>query len=113
MKSDRLYLIYIDECIDKIERYISDSKQIFLEDTKTQDAVLRNLHTLAESVQRISADVKLAFPKVDWRTIGALWNVIVHDYLGVNLDQVWDIVKNDLPKLKVQIKSILEKINLD
>ena len=50
MKDDRLYLVYIGECIDRIDTYTAEGKAAFLNDLKTQDAVLRNLHTLSESV---------------------------------------------------------------
>lgn len=49
MKDDRLYLIHILECIERIERYIVGGADNFFKDTKTQDAVLRNLHILSES----------------------------------------------------------------
>ena len=45
---------------------------------------------------------------MDWRTLSAFRNVIVHDYLGISLEQIWDIVKNDLPDLKQNIGVILE-----
>ncbi|MDQ3005307.1 MAG: DUF86 domain-containing protein [Chloroflexota bacterium] len=108
MKDDRLYLIYIREAIERIEEYTQEGKQVFLEDHRTQDAVLRNLHTLAESTQRISNDLKAKHSGIDWRTLSAFRNVVVHDYLGISLDQVWDIIENDLPALKKNITAILE-----
>lgn len=55
------------------------------------DAVLRNLHTLSESIQRISFDTRLKYPKVPWREICAFRNVVVHDYLGIGLEGIWDV----------------------
>jgi uncharacterized protein with HEPN domain len=55
------------------------------------------LHTLSESTQRISNELKKQHPDIDWRTIAAFRNVVVHDYLGVDLDRIWDIVEDDLP----------------
>jgi uncharacterized protein with HEPN domain len=49
VRDDSLYLVYIKECIERIEEYTSEGREYFLRDRKTQDAVLRNLHTLAES----------------------------------------------------------------
>ncbi len=107
MKDDRLYLIHIQEAIERIEEYTQGGKEYFLEDRKTQDAVLRNLHTLAESSQRISNNLKEQYPQVDWRILSAFRNVVVHDYLGISLNRVWDIVENDLPDLKEHIAVIL------
>ena len=108
MKDDRLYLIYITEAIERIEEYTQEGQEAFLEDHKTQDAVLRNLHTLAESAQRISSNLKAKHSQVDWRTLSAFRNVVVHDYLGISLDRIWDIIQNDLRALKKSITAILE-----
>jgi uncharacterized protein with HEPN domain len=110
MKDDRLYLIHIQEAIERIEEYTQEGEQYFMEDRKTQDAVLRNLHTLAESSQRISSSLKEQHPQVDWRILSAFRNVVVHDYLGISLRRVWDIVKNDLPGLKEHIAVILKTL---
>ena len=110
MKDDRLYLIHIQEAIERIEEYTRDGEDYFLEDRKTQDAVLRNLHTLAESSQRISSSLKEQHPQVDWRILSAFRNVVVHDYLGISLSRVWDIVENDLPGLKEHITRILKTL---
>ena len=107
MKEDRLYLIHITECIERIERYIASGYAAFLADTMVQDAVLRNLHTLSESTQRLSDASKARHPGVDWPSIAAFRNVIVHDYLGVDLAQIWDIVERDLPDLKRAIAAML------
>jgi len=108
VKDDRLYLIYITEAIERIEEYTQEGQEAFLEDHKTQDAVLRNLHTLAESAQRISSNLKAKHSQVDWRTLSAFRNVVVHDYLGISLDRIWDIIQNDLRALKKSITAILE-----
>jgi uncharacterized protein with HEPN domain len=109
MKDDRLYLVHILDCIDRILQFTIDGKNSFLADRKTQDAVLRNLHTLSESIQRISTDTKFKYPKVPWREISAFRNVVVHDYLGIELERIWDIVERDLPPLKIEIQSIVDE----
>ena len=109
MKDDRLYLLHIKEAIEWIEEFTIAGENEFFEDRKTQDAVLRNLHTLSESTQHLSNGLKEQYPEIDWRTIAAFRNVIVHDYLGVDLDQIWDIVEDDLPTLKKKISAILEE----
>ena len=109
-RDDRLYLIHIDECIHRIEQYTSTGEDAFFSDAKTQDAVLRNLHTLSESSQRISDRMKTSQPQVDWRNIAAFRNVLVHDYLGIDLARIWDIVQHDLPVLKRAVAAMLETL---
>jgi uncharacterized protein with HEPN domain len=72
-----------------------------------QDAVLRNLHTLTESTQRLSDAAKEAHPEVDWQGVARFRNVIVHDYLGIDLARIWDIVQRDLPELKHSVTTML------
>lgn len=110
MKDDRLYLIHILESIERVEEYTCQGLEQFLSDKKTQDAVLRNLQILAESTQRISPELKTANPEIDWRGISGFRNVLVHDYLGVNLITVWGIIEGPLKELKRRMSRVLENL---
>ncbi|MDP2984514.1 MAG: DUF86 domain-containing protein [Candidatus Latescibacter sp.] len=110
MKDDKLYLIHIQECIDRIEAYTIDGKDFFASDTKTQDAVLRNLHILSESTQRISAELKSNHPEIDWKGLAGFRNMLVHDYLGINIVRVWEVIERFLPVLKRVINDILKEM---
>lgn len=112
MKDDALYLLHIRESIQKVESYAQDGRECFLRDAKTQDAILRNLHTLAESTQRLSAELKQAYTEIDWLGISGFRNVLVHDYLGINLTRVWEIVNDDLPPLKAAVEDALRERGL-
>ncbi len=74
-----------------------------------QDAVLRNLQTMSESTQRLSDATKASHPEIDWQRIVAFRNVLVHGYLGVDLERIWEIVQRDVPDLKRAITAMLEK----
>ena len=106
---DKLYLEHIRECIELIELYTHSMNDLdaFLADRKTQDAVLRNLQVLAESTQRLSADIKAERGEVAWGSISGLRNVLVHAYLGINLATVWRIIQNDIPALKAAVINLL------
>ena len=106
MKDDGLYLQHIYECINRIEKYTNSGQLAFLESPLIQDAVIRNLQTLGQSVLKLSDSLKATHPTVDWKSIVGLRNVLVHDYLGINVARVWEIVEHDLPVLKAQIVKI-------
>jgi uncharacterized protein with HEPN domain len=112
VKDDRLYLIHIKECIERVIKYTEEGKDVFFADTKTQDAVMRNLQILAESTQRLSDSLKDKHPEVDWRNISGFRNVAVHEYLRIDVKTVWDIVEQDLPVLEKQIEAILRELDL-
>ena len=106
MKDDRLYLDHILNFIHRITRYCEGGERVFGGSELIQDAVLRNLQTLAESTQRVSDRLKTIHPEVDWRAIAGFRNILVHDYLGVNLARVWEIVSVHLPPLESQMEAI-------
>jgi uncharacterized protein with HEPN domain len=92
VNEDRTYFAHISECIYRIGQYTVEGKGTFFTNTMIQDAVIRNLQTLAESTQRISSPLKAMHPEVEWRGISDFRNVVVHNYMGINLNRVWDIV---------------------
>jgi len=108
MKDDRLYLIHISECIERIESYIREKdKQQFLDSSLIQDAIIRNLQVLSESTQRLSDAAKESMSEVDWFKIAGFRNVLVHDYLGIDIERVWNILEKDLPALKKAVQKML------
>lgn len=104
MKDDLLYINHILECILKIERYTQAGAKAFFADTMISDAVIRNLQVLAESSKRIRDEIKEQCPQMAWREIAGFRNILVHDYLGVDLQRIWGIVTVDLPVLKQQME---------
>ena len=110
MKNDRVYLLYILECIRRIEEDTVVGKDPFLSSHTHQDAVLRNLQTMAETTQRLSATLKQQYVHTEWDRIAALRNVLVHDYLGVDLEQVWRIAQENVPELKLQVLAMLRDL---
>ena len=71
-----------------------------------QDAVMRNLQTMGQSVKNLSESIKTAHPEVDWREIIAFRNVLVHAYLGIDIKRIWEVIENDLPVFEDNIKAI-------
>ena len=109
MKDEKLYLIYISERIERIESYVGEiDKEKFMDSSLLQDAVIRNLQTLAESTQRLSDRLKDSHPEIDWNKIAGFRNVLVHDYLGVDVERIWNIVEKELPALKKSIRKMLD-----
>lgn len=107
MKDDRVYLRHILECIRRVEEDTAGGKKAFLSSHTLQDAVLRNLQTMTESTQRLSESTRERYPEVEWRHIAAFRNVLVHDYLGIDLERVWEITQHDVPALKRTVLSML------
>jgi uncharacterized protein with HEPN domain len=91
------------DCLDRILEYTQSERSTFGASRLVQDAVIRNLQTLTESSQCLSSEIKGTEPGIPWRELGGFRNVIVHGYLGVDLDAVWLVVEQDLPALGAAI----------
>lgn len=72
--------------------------------------VVRNLQTLAESTQRLSETLKASYPNTDWRAISGFRNVLVHNYLGLDLERIWEVIENRLEPLKKDVVNMLNEI---
>ena len=107
MKDDRFYLVHILECIRNIEDDTAGGKPSLLGNRTFRDAVMRNLHLLAESSKRVSDPFKAAHPEIPWKPVARFRNVAVHDYFEIDYDEIWNIIAEDLPPLKAQISRIV------
>lgn len=92
--------------IQKIEEYTKDGYQGFIESSLQQDAVIRNLEVIGEAVKNISDRLKHAHPDIPWRRIAGLWDLLIHRYMGVDVQEVWNIIEKDIPELKEAIRRI-------
>ncbi|MCX9083761.1 MAG: DUF86 domain-containing protein [Candidatus Methanoperedens sp.] len=100
----------IFEATRRLEIYSQDKEYGgFLEDLKTQDAVIRNFEIIGEAAKNITDDFKEKYPDIPWKDLAGIRDKLIHHYFGVNLEIVWYILKDDLPLLKDEIKRILEK----
>jgi uncharacterized protein with HEPN domain len=79
-----------------------------LDSSLIQDAIIRNLQVLSESTQRLSDAAKESMSEVDWFKIAGFRNVLVHDYLGIDIERVWNILEKDLPALKKAVQKMLD-----
>jgi uncharacterized protein with HEPN domain len=104
---EQLYLAHILESIARVEEYTRDGRAEFLASTFTQDAALRNLQIMAESTQRLSDATKSRCPEIPWREITGFRNKVTHDYFGINLEVVWDVIERFLPPLKRCVATII------
>ena len=109
MKDDRVYLEHILRCIGRIEEYTIGGRDAFFASALVQDGVIRNLQTRAESSRRLGENVKAEHPAVDWKGLAGFRNVLVHDYLGVDLEYVYRAVEADVPHLKEACDAMLKK----
>ena len=108
MKDDKIYLLHIRDALPHILDYTEEGKDSFFEDSKTQDAVVRNLEIVGEAVKNLSPQFKSFYPEIHWKAISGMRDKLIHEYFGVNLNLVWHTVEHDVPGFLQEIENALK-----
>ncbi len=107
MKNDLFYIENILQSIDRIQSYISGKDQgTFVSDFLTQDAVVRQLEIIGEATKRVSKDLRNNNPDIPWADMAGMRDILIHDYIDVDLEIVWKTASKSIPILK----ALLEKL---
>jgi uncharacterized protein with HEPN domain len=106
---DHTYLGHMLAAIERISRYVGrKSRATFLRNALLQDAVIRNIEIVGEAAGRVSTETTTRTPEVPWREIVGMRHRLIHGYLEVNLNTVWQVVARDLPALERTLRTLVE-----
>jgi uncharacterized protein with HEPN domain len=107
MKTDEAYLRHILDAAGRIARYTGGGHEEFLRETHWQDATMRQLEIIGEATKRLSIGLRDSVPQVPWRKIAGLRDILIHDYLSVDIEAVWQVAAREVPELAKAVTTIL------
>jgi len=109
-KDERFYLLHIRDAIHQILKYAEDGKGFFRQDSKTQDAIIRQFQVLGEAVKKLPAPFLKFHADIPWKEMAGMRDKMIHEYFGIDLDLVWEVVEKELPGLRGKVEKLLNKI---
>ncbi|HEX8600471.1 MAG TPA: DUF86 domain-containing protein [Chloroflexia bacterium] len=110
---DYLYLKHILDAIEKIGSYTLVGKKAFMDQSHWQDATIRQLEILGEATKNLSEGLRSRYRDIPWRRIAGLRDVLIHNYMGVDLEAVWKVTQDEVPNLKKRVEAILTEIDIN
>ena len=109
MTRDEAYLRHILDAVNRIHEYTTEGRNAFMRNKMMQDAVIRNLEIIGEATKSLSLTLRAKNPSVPWSNMAAMRDVLIHNYMGVDLNIVWDVLQNRLSNVSVAIETILHE----
>ena len=110
MKRD--VVLYVKDILENIELAEEFAKEVnyeeFVDDKKTNHAVIRCIEIMGEAAKNVPQSIREKYPQIPWKDIAGMRDKIIHFYFGVNLQRVWLVLKDDIPKLKPLVQKVLK-----
>jgi len=111
VKQPKFFIQHMLDSLELIEKYLSKkSKEEFLSSVQLQDAVIRRLEIIGESVKNLPEIVIKENPDLPWKEIAGMRDILIHQYFGVDLELTWEVVQVEIPILKPKLQALLSSL---
>ena len=92
----------------RVAKFIEGGREAFFESEQEQDAVIRNIEVIGEAAKRVGPETRGLMVQIDWRAICGMRDVLIHGYIGVDLEEVWNVAEREIPVLSESLKRFLD-----
>jgi uncharacterized protein with HEPN domain len=99
------------DSIQRIQERIGSGRQRFESDEMLQVWVVHHLQIIGEAARSISQALRVAHPEIPWASVIAMRNLLVHEYFGIDIEEVWSTAVNDLPLLRPDVEAMLAELS--
>lgn len=111
----RNYKMFVEDIVhamDKIEQYLNGMTfEQFMQNEMLIDAVIRNLEIIGEAARNVPKNIREKYHRVSWRKMSGLRNILIHEYFGIDEENVWEIATKNLPETKEELELILKELD--
>jgi uncharacterized protein with HEPN domain len=109
-RDSNVYLRDILDAAEKIARYAEGAdRETLAADSKTLDAIIRNLEIIGEAAKNVPEDFRSRHPEIEWKKVAGLRDILIHQYFGIDMDIIWDVVRNKIPALADRVRRVVEQ----
>ncbi len=108
--SDKLYLTHIRDSVEKIDQVAQEGREAFLQEFRLHDSVIRNFEIIGEATKHLSEESKALQPQIPWKDVAGFRDILIHQYFGIDLEEVWRIIDQSLPALRQAVSNLLETL---
>ncbi|HET6253443.1 MAG TPA: DUF86 domain-containing protein [Puia sp.] len=109
---DKERLGHILDAIAEIEAYTANiNLKNFLANSMMRFASIKQIEIIGEAANYITPETKMLFTDIEWKQIVGMRHILIHEYFGVDENLVWQVITNDIPKLKIAVENISEQIS--
>jgi uncharacterized protein with HEPN domain len=96
----------LERC-QRIARFIGSGREAFMTSEELQDAVIRNVEVIGEAAKRVSSESRTRMAQLEWKSICGMRDVLIHAYIGVDLEEVWNVASSGIPELQAVLERFL------
>ena len=109
MRDPRERILDMLEAIERIERYAAKGRVEFEKDELIQTWMVHHLQIVGEAAPKLGREFHEQHPSIPWPQVVAMRNVLIHDYFGIDLEEVWRVIERDLPELKKKLERLIDE----